>query len=243
MLARVYSRDSARMCFFILLVINLVLSASLSSHAATINEFPVPTDDSDPNGMAAGPDGNLWFTEASGNRIGEVVLAAQPVATSVPAMTEWGQVVFTMFAGIGSLYFLRRLKKSLARQVLFNIKAGEQEGEEIMFVQELGSNLAAEQTDLKVSIAKYQSLLFLALFLLTIFAAFLHNHADLKTHDDCALCKFSQDLSGGNKATPLVLPVPDFLAEKTYCVFESLGHFNGFFASSYSLRSPPPEPS
>ena len=35
-------------------------------------DFPVPTDDSDPFGIVAGPDGNLWFTEVSVNQIGRI---------------------------------------------------------------------------------------------------------------------------------------------------------------------------
>jgi len=33
-------------------------------------EFPVPTAGSAPVGITAGPDGNLWFTEFYGNKIG-----------------------------------------------------------------------------------------------------------------------------------------------------------------------------
>jgi virginiamycin B lyase len=32
-----------------------------------INEFPIPTANRRPLGITAGPDGNLWFTEANGN--------------------------------------------------------------------------------------------------------------------------------------------------------------------------------
>jgi virginiamycin B lyase len=35
-----------------------------------ITEFPVPTAKSFPGEIAAGPDGNLWFTENEGNKIG-----------------------------------------------------------------------------------------------------------------------------------------------------------------------------
>jgi uncharacterized repeat protein (TIGR01451 family) len=36
----------------------------------TLNEFPIPTTHSAPLGITSGPDGNLWFTEATGNAIG-----------------------------------------------------------------------------------------------------------------------------------------------------------------------------
>jgi virginiamycin B lyase len=40
--------------------------------SVTINEFPVPTASSGPFQIAVGPDGNLWFTENRGNKIGEI---------------------------------------------------------------------------------------------------------------------------------------------------------------------------
>ncbi|WP_290646699.1 hypothetical protein, partial [Aquabacterium sp.] len=40
--------------------------------APTITEFPVPTIQSVPADITAGPDGNIWFTEMTGNRIGQV---------------------------------------------------------------------------------------------------------------------------------------------------------------------------
>jgi len=40
--------------------------------AGTITEFPTPTGSGDPFGIAAGPNGNLWFTESQGNKIGRI---------------------------------------------------------------------------------------------------------------------------------------------------------------------------
>src|SRR2546422_9013068 len=42
--------------------------------AVTITEYPTPTANSNPVGITAGPDGNLWFTEDSSNanNIGKV---------------------------------------------------------------------------------------------------------------------------------------------------------------------------
>src|SRR5579883_848845 len=36
----------------------------------SFNEFPVPTPASDPNGIAAGPDGNVWFCEDAAAQLG-----------------------------------------------------------------------------------------------------------------------------------------------------------------------------
>src|SRR5215469_4962652 len=40
--------------------------------AGSIHEFPIPTAGSAPTAITAGPDGNLWFTEAAGNKIGRI---------------------------------------------------------------------------------------------------------------------------------------------------------------------------
>jgi len=40
--------------------------------AGTITEFPLPTPGSQPGVITAGPDGNLWFTEVDGNKIGRI---------------------------------------------------------------------------------------------------------------------------------------------------------------------------
>jgi streptogramin lyase len=55
-----------------------------------VREFPVPTPSSGPQGIAAGPDGAMWFTEFDGNKIGRVgpdgAFAEFPIPTanSVP---------------------------------------------------------------------------------------------------------------------------------------------------------------
>ena len=40
--------------------------------AGVITEFPLPRSDSNPGGITAGPDGNLWFTELTANKIGRI---------------------------------------------------------------------------------------------------------------------------------------------------------------------------
>lgn len=54
------------------LILGLVMVAPLSVNAVTINEFSTPTASSRPDGITAGPDGNLWFTENNGNNIGRI---------------------------------------------------------------------------------------------------------------------------------------------------------------------------
>jgi streptogramin lyase len=70
------------------LVVALALSGStFAAPVGQISEFPTPTANSSPEGIVAGPDGNLWFAELGANRIGEVdpttgVIAEFPVPTA-----------------------------------------------------------------------------------------------------------------------------------------------------------------
>ena len=48
------------------------LSAPVAHAATTIAEYDIPTADSQPLGIVQGPDGNMWFTEAIGNKIGKI---------------------------------------------------------------------------------------------------------------------------------------------------------------------------
>jgi len=59
-------------------------ATSTPSPAGIITEFPIPTANSSPGGITAGPDGNLWFTEcvssSSGcakSQIGRITPTAQ----------------------------------------------------------------------------------------------------------------------------------------------------------------------
>jgi len=78
------------------------------SEQVTVGEFPVPAASSGPNGIAAGPDGALWFTELNGNQIGRITTAGTisefpiPAAGSSPASIAAGAdgaLWFTEFNG------------------------------------------------------------------------------------------------------------------------------------------------
>lgn len=47
-------------------------------------QFPVPTVNSGPTVIVAGPDGNLWFTEIRGNRIGRITLTGEITEFIIP---------------------------------------------------------------------------------------------------------------------------------------------------------------
>src|SRR5262249_58446573 len=54
------------------IIASLALGCAPSAGAQSFKEFPLPAADSRPNGIVPGPDGNLWFTEIDGNRIGRI---------------------------------------------------------------------------------------------------------------------------------------------------------------------------
>ncbi len=52
-------------------------SATAWAKVGVITEFALPTASSAPTGITAGPDGNLWFAELGGNKIGRIPRDAQ----------------------------------------------------------------------------------------------------------------------------------------------------------------------
>ncbi len=77
---------------------------------ATFHEFPIPTANAFPFGIAAGPDGNLWFAENGSNAIGRITPAGAisefPVGTGGPeqiASGPDGDLWFTQELGTGQI--------------------------------------------------------------------------------------------------------------------------------------------
>src|SRR6266851_5797099 len=79
----------------------LILAAVASGQI--IREFPIPTPNSDPIGIAAGPDGALWFAEENvSNKIGRI--------TTTGVITEFAAPTLNVSGGIaagpdGALWF------------------------------------------------------------------------------------------------------------------------------------------
>src|SRR5947209_7131769 len=88
----------------------LVGRVPLGARAMTggVTEFPLATSLSSPRGITSGPDGNLWFTEETGNKIGRITPAGTiaqfviPTAASAPlgiAQGADGNLWFTESTG------------------------------------------------------------------------------------------------------------------------------------------------
>jgi virginiamycin B lyase len=56
--------------------------AGSSTHTLNVTKYKVPTAASKPDGITAGPDGNLWFTEFDANQVATVT--PQGVFTEYP---------------------------------------------------------------------------------------------------------------------------------------------------------------
>src|SRR6185312_16019385 len=55
-----------------------------STSAGSLSEFRIPTPNSLPIAMAKGSDGNFWFTEQTGNRIGRITPQGNVIEFPVP---------------------------------------------------------------------------------------------------------------------------------------------------------------
>src|SRR5260370_27258868 len=55
--------------------------------SVTITEFPIPASKANPGWITAGPDGNLWFTDAGTNAIGTINPATHAI-TEFPIPTR-----------------------------------------------------------------------------------------------------------------------------------------------------------
>jgi streptogramin lyase len=69
-----------------------IWEASRPPVASGITEYPVPTASSEPVGLVAGPDGNIWFTEYSVGKIGRI--------TPAGVITEFASGVTQEISGI-----------------------------------------------------------------------------------------------------------------------------------------------
>src|ERR1700680_512998 len=80
---------------------------------ATFTEYPIPTPNSLPLAIAAGPDGNLWFVEELENQIGRITTAGVIAEFSVPTAAS---ALFGITAGPdGNVWFTEYLGNKIGR--------------------------------------------------------------------------------------------------------------------------------
>jgi len=87
-------------------------SFSLVVQGATFSEFTIPTP-GNPAGLTDGPDGALWFTEQSGNKIGRITTAGVISEFTIPTP---GSVPLLVVAGPdGALWFTEQGSNAIGR--------------------------------------------------------------------------------------------------------------------------------
>src|SRR5204863_6975908 len=101
----------------------MVLLALTSGAAARVlTEFPARrTAGSEPAGIVAGPDGNLWFTEYGGSRVGKITPAGVVTEYSLGITFQSGPLVIAAGPD-GNLWFTEN--NSNARRVARITPAG-----------------------------------------------------------------------------------------------------------------------
>jgi virginiamycin B lyase len=82
--------------------VNVTYSADL---CGVMTEYPVPTSGSLPNGIAAGPDGAVWFTEEFGNKIGRITADVSPAITEYLIPTSGSRPAGITAGPDGALWF------------------------------------------------------------------------------------------------------------------------------------------
>ena len=81
-------------CRSLILAIGLfLLGWPAIAGAQIITEYPVPTSMSTPDGIAAGSDGALWFTEASGDKIGRISTTGAVTEFGIPTSSSLPQYI------------------------------------------------------------------------------------------------------------------------------------------------------
>src|SRR5262249_60403923 len=81
--------------------------------AQTVTEFLLPSDGRDPRGIAAGPDGALWFAQLQANKIGRMTTMGVYTEFAVPTVNS---VPFAITAGPdGSLWFTESAANQIGR--------------------------------------------------------------------------------------------------------------------------------
>src|SRR3954467_6572517 len=89
--------------------------AAPAASAVTIQEVKVPTAASQPEDITQGPDGNLWFTEAVGNKIGRVIPGNPPKIADFATADATGTPFGITAAPDGNLWATEQADKQLDR--------------------------------------------------------------------------------------------------------------------------------
>ncbi|HWC66416.1 MAG TPA: hypothetical protein VG777_10055, partial [Thermoanaerobaculia bacterium] len=91
----------------------VALLAAAPSRAQTFEEFPLPTANAGARSIAAGPDGNFWFTESKAGKIGRITSDGMIVEYPLPSS---GSEPWRIAAGPdGAMWFTEMLGNRIGR--------------------------------------------------------------------------------------------------------------------------------
>lgn len=82
-------------------------------HPGAVTEYPGPTASAQPSGIAAGPDGALWFTEWGANKIGRITTAGVITEYNLPSTYNTPTVITA--GPDGALWFIYNYNYAIGR--------------------------------------------------------------------------------------------------------------------------------
>jgi len=103
----------ARLRASVLIISGLYAGAAFAQATNPITEFIVPTGGSQPYQIVAGPDGAMWFTELSGNKIGRVTTAG--IVSEFAVTTSGSQPKGIVSGPDGALWFTEQTAGKIGR--------------------------------------------------------------------------------------------------------------------------------
>src|SRR5213083_2941403 len=99
----------------VLIALSAISAVAAPPAPPPIVEFAVPTTNSAPGSITAGPDGNLWFTEEAGNKIGRISPSGAFGEFSLAAGASPGGIVT---GPDGNLWFTEQGANKIGRMTL-----------------------------------------------------------------------------------------------------------------------------
>jgi streptogramin lyase len=110
---RVSAPGSVAGLVLLLILGGLVPGAQAADPLGHFTEYSIPTPGGEPTAIAAGADGNLWFTERAADKIGRITPSGQ--ITEYPIPTAGAEPTSIAAGPEGSLWFTERAADAIAR--------------------------------------------------------------------------------------------------------------------------------
>jgi streptogramin lyase len=89
-------------------------ASALAAPAGSIRQFPTPSPNSQPAGIAPGPEGNMWFTEPGEDKIGRIALSGSPIS-EFPIPTPESEPNGITLGPDGNLWFTEEAGDKIGR--------------------------------------------------------------------------------------------------------------------------------